>query len=177
MITQWIFVSIVLAVVVQRVLEVRLSKRNAAQILEKGGQEHGDNFLSLVKLMQICWWISMITEVWWFNRPFIPMLAVVGILGAIAGQTLRYLSMQALGWRWTLPIMTVPDESRIDSGIYAYLRHPNWLGVAIEIAALPLIHTAYLTALLFSVINALLMFKRIQLEEVALQPPQQHVGI
>lgn len=169
MMTKWMFVAIVLAVVVQRVLEVRLSKRNAAKILEKGGREESDNALPLVKLLQICWWISMIAEVWWFDRPFIPALAVVGILGAITGQVLRYLSMQALGWRWTLPIMTVPDQPLVQDGIYAYLRHPNWLGVVIEIAALPLIHNAYLTALFFSLVNGVLMYKRIQLEEAVLQ--------
>ncbi|MGL4880646.1 MAG: isoprenylcysteine carboxylmethyltransferase family protein, partial [Waterburya sp.] len=86
-----------------------------------------------------------------------------------AGQVLRYLSMQALSWRWTLPIMTVPNLPVVEFGIYRYLRHPNWLGVILEIAFLPLIHSAYLTAIAFSLGNAMLMIKRIQTEEQALK--------
>jgi methyltransferase len=167
--TRLFFFGIIALFVFQRIIEIRFSKRNAVQILNVGGQEHGDNFLPLVKAMQIFWWISMIAEVCVLDRPFVPILAAVGLSGAILGQTLRYLSMQALDWRWTLPIMTVPNSPLIDSGIYAYLRHPNWLGVCIEIGTLPLIHSAYLTAILFSIVNAVLMYKRIQLEEIALQ--------
>ena len=76
--------------------------------------------------------------------------------------------MQALQWRWTLPIMTMPGMPVVTSGVYRYLRHPNWLGVIWEIAFLPLIHTAYLTAIAFSLANAWLMSKRIQTEERAL---------
>lgn len=169
MLTKWIFIGVVLAVVIQRIFEVRFSKRNAAQILEKGGQKHGDNLLPFVKLMQILWWICMVAEVWLLDRPFIPWLAAVALVGVGIGQLLRFYSMRALEWRWTLPIMTVPDMPRVTHGIYQYLRHPNWLGVGIEIAALPLLHSAYLTALLFSALNAVVMFKRIQLEEEVFQ--------
>ncbi len=53
--------------------------------------------------------------------------------------------------------MTLPDMPVVDKGIYLYLRHPNWLGVILEIAALPLIHGSYLTAILFSLVIALLI--------------------
>jgi len=76
--------------------------------------------------------------------------------------------MQALEWRWTLPIMTVPGMPVVESGIYRYIRHPNWLGVNLEIAFLPLIHSAYITAIAFSLANAWLMSRRIQAEEQSL---------
>ncbi|MEO0015438.1 MAG: hypothetical protein RLZZ535_3827, partial [Cyanobacteriota bacterium] len=129
----------------------------------------GDNLLGLVKALQVSWWIAMIAEVWYFDRPFIPVLAAIALVATIAGQVLRYLSMQALSWRWTLPIMTVPNLPVVESGIYRYLRHPNWLGVILEIAFLPLIHSAYLTAIAFSLVNAMVMIKRIQTEEQALR--------
>jgi methyltransferase len=168
MLTRYLFTGIVLAVILQRVLEVRLSDRHKAKILQEGGQEHGDNLLGAVKVMQVCWWVAMIAEVWYCDRPFIPILATVALTATIAGQVLRYLSMQALGWRWTLPIMTVPDLPVVESGVYRYLKHPNWLGVILEIAFLPLIHSAYLTAIAFSLANAWLMSQRIQAEEKAL---------
>ncbi|MDJ0744471.1 MAG: isoprenylcysteine carboxylmethyltransferase family protein [Xenococcaceae cyanobacterium MO_167.B27] len=168
MLTKYIFMVIVLAVIVQRLLEVRHSDRHKAEILKRGGQEHGDNLLGAVKVLQVSWWIAMIAEVWYFDRPFVPALAAIALTATIAGQVLRYLSMQALEWRWTLPIMTVPGMPVAESGLYRYLRHPNWLGVILEIAFLPLIHSAYVTAIAFSLANAWLMSKRIQTEEQAL---------
>lgn len=115
-----------------------------------GGEQRDDNLLNAVKVSQVSWGISTIAEVWLFNRPFLPLLAVTCIFLALAAQGLRYLSMKALGWRWTLPIMVIPDLPVVDRGIYRYLRHPNWLGVIWEIFSLPLIHSAYLTAIFFS---------------------------
>ena len=168
MLTKYLFVGIVAAVIVQGLFEVRLSDRNKAEILQRGGKEHGDNLLGAVKVLQVSWWLAMIAEVWYLDRPFMPVLAAVALTATIAGQVLRYLSMQALGWRWTLPIMTVPGMPVVESGLYRYLRHPNWLGVILEIAFLPLIHGAYITASAFSLANAWLMSKRIQTEEQAL---------
>lgn len=168
MLSKYLFISIVVAVILQRLLEVRLSDRHKAEIEQRGGIEHGDNLLSAVKVLQVSWWIAMIAEVWYFDRPFILALAAVALTLTITGQVLRYFSMQALQWRWTLPIMTVPGMPVVESGLYRYLRHPNWLGVILEIAFLPLIHSAYLTAIAFSLANAWLMSRRIPTEEQAL---------
>ncbi len=176
MLTKYIFIGIVVAVISQRFLEVRLSDRNRAEILLRGGQEHGDNLLGAVKVLQVSWWLAMIAEVWYLDRPFMPVLAAVALTATIAGQVLRYLSMQALEWRWTLPIMTVPGMPVVTSGLYRYLRHPNWLGVILEIAFLPLIHSAYVTAIAFSLANAWLMNKRIQTEEQALSENTNYIA-
>lgn len=168
MLTQLIFTGIVAAVIAQRLVELRISRRNADYILAQGGKEHRENLLGLVKVLQISWFLAMLSEVWLLHRPFIPILAVVGILGVVAGQTLRLLSMKALGWRWTLPLMTVPGMPVVNTGIYRYLHHPNWLGVILEIAALPMIHGAYLTAVFFSALNLLVTIKRIEQEETIL---------
>lgn len=177
MLTKNIFISIVIAVILQRLLEVRLSDRHAREILQRGGKEHGDNLLGVVKVLQVSWWIAMIAEVWYFDRPFIPVLAAIAFAATIAGQVLRYLSMQALSWRWTLTIMTVPNLPVVESGVYRYLRHPNWLGVILEIAFLPLIHSAYLTAIAFSLVNAMVMIKRIQTEEQALRENTNYAAV
>jgi methyltransferase len=166
--TKYIFIGIIFAVILQRLFELRISKNNEAYVLSQGGKKHGDNLLGVVKVMQVSWWIAAIAEVWYLDRPFIFTLAFVCLSITLLGQVLRYLSMQALDRRWTLPIMTIPGLPAVDRGIYRYLRHPNWLGVILEIAALPLIHGAYLTAIVFSIANALLMMQRVQTEEQAL---------
>lgn len=175
--TKAAFLGIVAAVFLQRLFELRLSQRNSAYILAQGGREHSTNYLWVVKVLQLSWFLAMIAEVWWLERPFVPALAAVALIALVAGQCLRYLSMQALGWRWTLPIITIPGTPVVDSGIYHYLRHPNWLGVILEIAALPLIHSAYITAIFFSVANAFLMVKRIQGEERALSEDNNYIDV
>lgn len=177
MVTQAVFIAIVAAVFIQRLFEMRLSQRHVTQLLVQGGRLHGENYLWVVKVLQLSWFVLMIAEVWWLDRPFIPPLAAIALLAAVAGQVLRYLSMRALLTRWTLPLVTIPGTPAVDSGIYSYLRHPNWLGVILEIVAVPLIHTAYLTALIFSVANAFLMAKRIQAEERALSEDNNYAYI
>jgi methyltransferase len=127
--------------------------------------------------MQIAWFAAMLAEVWGLHRPLIPVLAAIALLLTLLGQYLRYLSMQALGWRWTLTTMTVVGLPVVDTGIYRYLRHPSWLGVILEILGLPLIHGAYLTAIVFSVANAFLMVKRIQAEEQALSSESNYIEV
>jgi methyltransferase len=85
------------------------------------------------------------------------------------GQSLRYAAILSLQWRWTVKIMTLPGLPLVRRGIYRYLRHPNYLGVVLEILAVPLLHTAYLTAILFSLANGLLLSVRIKTEDQALQ--------
>lgn len=164
-----IFTGIAIAVMVQRLFELRISKRNAAQLIAQGGRVYHDNSLFLVKVLQIGWFVAMLLEVWRLDRPFIPGLAAIALFATVIGQYLRYLSMQALRLRWTLPIVTLPGVSAVDTGIYHYLRHPNWLGVILEIFAVPLMHSAYLSAIFFSVANAFLLARRVKSEETALK--------
>jgi methyltransferase len=82
---------------------------------------------------------------------------------------LRYAAMRRLGARWTVRVMVIPGAPRVTDGIYRYMRHPNYLGVAIEIASLPLVHSAWVTSLSFSALNALLLWWRIRAEEAALE--------
>jgi methyltransferase len=163
--TRFIFTGIVIAVILQRLFELRISKLNAAYLVTHGGQLHHDNALKLVKGLQVAWFVAMLAEVWVLNRPFVPPLFAIALITTLLGQYLRYLSMQALGSRWTLQLIAIPEAPRVVTGIYRYLRHPNWLGVTLEVIAVPLLHTAYLSATIFSIANALLLFKRIQAEE------------
>ena len=109
MLTKLIFMGIVLAVICQRLIELRISKSNEADLLAQGAKKHSDNLLGAVKALQTSWFIAAIAEVWYFDRPFILPLAAIALVAALSGQILRYLSMGALGKRWTLPIMTLPD--------------------------------------------------------------------
>lgn len=172
--TRLLFVVFVLMLALQRLLELRLSRRHEAAILAQGGREYGADHFGWMKALHTAWFVAMLAEVFLLDRPFIPWLALVALVFVIIGQSLRYAAILTLGPRWTVRIMTLPGERPITQGIYGYVRHPNYLGVILEIAAVPLLHTAYLTALLFTLANAALLIVRIRTEERALDLDNQY---
>lgn len=178
MVTKAIFIGIVAVIFLQRLFELRLSQRNDARIIAQGGRDHTSGIISnTMKLLQLSWFASMIAEVFWLDRSFMPTLAAFALSATVAGQYLRYLSMRALEWRWTIRIMTLPGVPVIDQGIYRYLRHPNYLGVIIETPAVPLIHGAYLTAILYTVANTFFFYMKIRAEEQALSEDNNYVSV
>lgn len=166
--TRLLFAGLVALLAVQRLAELRASRRNEEWILAQGGREHAPDQLAVMKVMHTAWFAAMLAEVFVLRRPFLPRLAVSAALVALIGQGLRYAAIRALGRRWTVRILTLPDAPLVDEGIYRYLRHPNYLGVALEILAIPLLHTAYLTSFCFTLANAAVLFVRIRSEEAAL---------
>ncbi|MGE5221337.1 MAG: isoprenylcysteine carboxyl methyltransferase family protein [Omnitrophica WOR_2 bacterium] len=168
MVTRKIFALFVVTLALQRLLELRLSRRNEKRILSQGGQEYFPGQLRGMKFLHAAWLAGMLAEVFALRRPFIPILAGMAALIFGAGQALRYAAIRSLGWRWTVRVMAVPGDAPVEHGIYRYIRHPNYLGVALEIAAAPLLHGAYWTSAVFSILNALILSQRIHTEEQVL---------
>ncbi len=136
---------------------------------ELGGQEHFPGHFKVMKLLHLTWFFSMLAEVHLLKRPFQPFLTGAAAILLVAGQSLRYAAIRQLDWRWSIRIFTLPNLQPEEGGIYRHIRHPNYLGVILEIAAMPLIHNAYLTALAFSLANGILLAVRISREEEALE--------
>lgn len=168
MVTQTTFVILLVALVVQRLVELRRCRRNTRRILARGGREHAAWQMPVMKGLHTAWFLAMVSEVFLLDRAFLPELAAVALVAVLVGQTLRISAIRTLGWRWTTRVLTVPGAPTIQDGVYRYVRHPNYLGVALEIAAVPMLHGAWLTAVVFSVANGLLMIARIRAEERAL---------
>ncbi len=168
MLTQLLFIALIFYIVVQRIRVTRMSKQNMAKVLDNGGKLHSSNYVGFVKIFQSSWMLCMIAEVYLWDRPFIPALAVFSIVATFCAQSLRYSSIRALGDRWIHKVVTVPGTSVIEQGIYQYIRHPNWCAMMIELAVVPLFHSAYLTSIIFTLINGWLLTQRIPAEEKAL---------
>jgi methyltransferase len=169
MVTQILFAIVLVAVAAQRLLELRKSHNQVKALIKRGGKEHASGHYTAMVLVHVLWFVSMFLEVYVFNREFTWFLFVVGAVMTLSGNTLRFLSMKALGDRWTVRIVTLPNAKPITSGIYKRFRHPIYLGVVLEIAGIPLLHSAYYTALLFSLLNGLVLQVRIREEEKALR--------
>ena len=163
------FVALVALVAIQRLVEMAISKRNYRRALARGGVESGAGLFPWMAVMHAAFVVAGPAEVLLLARPWVPPLAAAMFSLLILAQVLRYWAVAALGDRWTARVVSVPGDTLVTSGPYRWLRHPNYLAVVTEFITLPLVHTAWLTAATFSVANAVVLRRRIAVEEDALQ--------
>ena len=168
MVTQELFFAIITCVGIQRILELIKSNQHKKLLREQGGVEHAFGHYKYMVLLHAFWFGAMFSEVYFLSRPFYGWLFIVALMGMLIGNILRYASMKALGVRWNTRIIVLPGKALINTGIYQYLKHPIYVGVCFEIACIPLLHTAYLTAIVFTILNIIFLKTRIREEEKAL---------
>lgn len=171
MLTQVAFLGLLLLLLGQRFLELRRSARNERRLRERGATEHAPTQRWLMVLLHGAWFVALPLEVLLLDRPFHPGLAALGLAGVLAGQALRLAAISTLGPRWTVGVLVLPGAPRIGHGPYRWLRHPNYLGVELEIVCMPLLHGAWASAIAFGLANAGLLAWRMRTEERLLGPP------
>ena len=166
-----LYVAFVLATGGERIYELVVSKRNAAAAFALGGVEYGQRHFPWMVALHTGLLLSCIAEVVLLQRPFIPWLGWPMLVIAIACQAARYWIIASLGRQWNTRVIVVPGAGRVaNRGLYRWFSHPNYVIVAIEGIALPLVHTAWITAIAFTVLNAVLLLGfRIPTENRALR--------
>ena len=164
----WVFVGLMLFTVIERLVELVVSVRNAAWSFDQGGVEHGRAHFPAMVALHTAALVAGPLEVWVFHRTFHPVLGWVCLGACIALQALRWWCIGTLGRRWNTRVIIVPGLAPVTGGPYRYIRHPNYVVVALEGLALPLVHGAWMTALGFTLFNALLMRVRLAVEDAAL---------
>lgn len=154
-----LFTALILLTGAERIVELVISTRNARWALGQGGIESNRRQLPWMIGLHVGMLVGALAEVWLLGRPFLPWLGWPMLVVALACQLGRYAIIGALGRRWNTRVIVVPRLPLVRRGPYrwAWLRHPNYLVVAIEGIALPLVHTAWITALAFTVLNAVLL--------------------
>ena len=172
-----IFIGFLLLLALQRVLEMRLSVKNEAALRAEGAREYGAGHFPFMKLLHSLWFFAMLIEVFLLKREFVLEVALFVFPLFLVGQTLRYLAIKTLKGRWTVRIMILPEKPPVSGGVYRIIRHPNYVGVILELAVVPLLHGAWITALVFSILNAILLFVRIRAEEAALEEQNNYKEI
>lgn len=172
MVSLFAFSGLVLLVAIERLLELGLSRRNQQIQLAAGGVEYGAGHYPVMVAVHVALLAACLSESWLLSRPFIPVLGYP-MLGLLVLAALgRYWVISTLGYRWTTRIIVVPGLARIRSGPYRFLDHPNYLIVAVDVFALPLVHTNWITAILFTAANAAVLVVRIRVENRALDEAQ-----
>jgi methyltransferase len=153
--------------VLQRIVELRIAKKNERWMKDKGAYEVGRSHYKYIVALHVLFFISLFIEVqigrrdlasWWFI-PFVFF---------IMAQCLRVWSILSLGRFWNTRILILPGTNVVTKGPYRFMRHPNYFIVITEILVVPLIFQAYFTAILFTLLNAMLLSVRIPIEERAL---------
>lgn len=164
------YAVLIAAVVVERIAELVVSQHNVTWALGQGGAETGRGHYPPMVALHTGLLAACLLEVFAGDRPFLPVLAAPMLALVLGAQALRWWCISVLGRRWNTRVVVIPGRPLVAAGPYRWFRHPNYLAVVIEGIALPLVHTAWVTALIFTGLNAvLLLVFRIPAEERALK--------
>jgi methyltransferase len=164
-----VYLLLIGAVALERLVELVVSTRHAAWSFARGGTEHGRGHFPAMVALHSTLLLACAGEVVAAGRPFVPALGWPALAVALASQVLRWWCIATLGPRWNTRVIVVPGLPLVTAGPYRVLRHPNYVAVVAEGLALPLVHTAWVTALVFTLLNAVLLLRyRIPAEERAL---------
>jgi methyltransferase len=161
--------ALVGAVAAMRLIELAVAHRNAVWVLAQGGVEHGRRHYPWMVTLHVGLLVGCVVEPIVAARPFDAGRFAAGVTAVAAAQALRWWTMATLGRRWTTRVIVVPGLPLVTGGPFNYLKHPNYLAVVVEVAALPLAVGAWTTAVVCTVLNGVLLLAvRIPCEEAAL---------
>ena len=166
--SDWFYLVGLAALAVERLFELGLSSRNATRQLALGAEEFSRGHFPAMVALHTAFLFSCAGEFLVFHPPLWLGLALPALAVALGAQGLRYWAVWTLGERWNTRVIARRGDAPVTGGPYRYLRHPNYLAVVLELAAVPLIHGCWRTALCFSLGNAALLAVRIPAEERAL---------
>lgn len=152
-----LYTLLVVATGLERLAELVVARRNAAWSFARGGVESGRGHYPPMVALHTALLAGCLVEVWAGQRPFLPALGWPMLAVVVASQALRWWCITTLGARWNTRVIVVPGLPLVARGPYRLIPHPNYVAVVAEGIALPLVHTAWITALTFTVLNAVLL--------------------
>ena len=162
-----VLVLAVALVGVQRLIELVLARRNERRARARGAVERGRSHYLFIVALHSLWLLATLIE-GLLRGPELPALWPIPLALFLLVQPLRYWALVSLGERWNTKILVVPGARPIRRGPYKYLSHPNYVVVVVEILTFPLIFGAWVTALVFTVLNAAVLWVRVREENRAL---------
>ncbi|MDB5288638.1 MAG: isoprenylcysteine carboxyl methyltransferase [Mucilaginibacter sp.] len=159
------FIFFISFLIIQRLAELYVSSKNEKWLLRNGAIEYGKEHYPYIVLLHTLFIISLIAEYIWradagANYFFIVLFFVLIIIKVVVIST--------LGHYWNTKIYKVPGTRPIATGIYKYIKHPNYIIVICEIAIIPLTFHLYYTAVIFTILNAIMLTVRIKKENEVL---------
>ncbi len=162
-----VYFALLALTVVERLVEVVVSRSNARWSFARGGREVGREHFPAMVSLHVAFLFGCAVEPWLAHRTELPSYAALALVAALACHALRWWCIATLGRNWNARVIVVPGMPQVGVGPYRWLSHPNYLAVVVEGVALPAMAGAWITATVFSVLNALLLRRRIQVENAA----------
>ena len=162
------YVLLIGVVAAERLAELVVAERNRAWSQARGGTEFGARHYPAMVALHTGLLAGCLVEALALHRPFVPALGWPMLAIVLAAQALRWWCIATLDRQWNTRVIVIPGAIRITGGPYRFVSHPNYVAVIAEGVALPLVHTAWITAVVFSMLNATLLRARIDVENAAL---------
>ncbi len=159
------YLFLLAAVAAGRLLELRISRANQRKVMQAGGNRVAEPHFNAMVLLHTGVIVGAAVEVIVARRPLIPALAIA--MGAlfVLSNALRWWVIRTMREHWNVEVMNSVPLGVVASGPYRWVRHPNYVAVYIEMISLPLIHTAWITALGAAVGNAWVLHERLAVED------------
>lgn len=168
------FLGLLAIVATARLLELRRSKENQRRLFMRGATPVAEpNYIWMV-LLHSGWLAGAGIEVLVFDRPFVPWVGAPACLLFLAANVMRYWVIRTLSDHWNTQVVNSTGLGIIATGPYRWIRHPNYTAVFAEIAVLPLIHTAYVTAAVATLLHFPVLARRVRLEEGVLMSNEEY---
>ncbi|WP_088069106.1 isoprenylcysteine carboxyl methyltransferase family protein [Gottfriedia luciferensis] len=156
-----------LFIILQRVIELGIAKRNEKKLKKRGAVEYGQDHYKYFIILHSMFFLSIFIEryfVHYVELGFFTTLFIIFIILQLA----RVWVISTLGERWNTKIIILPNERLVKKGLYKYIKHPNYIIVMIELFIIPIMFHAYITSVIFSFCNLMLLKVRIREENKAL---------
>ena len=164
----YLFLGLLLAVGVGRLLEMRVSRRHQRAMGARGIQMKRERVFGFMVALHTSVLFAAAAEVIFLERPFVPAVGWPALALVVLANLLRWWVIATLGPHWNVRVMGSLSMGVVSTGPFRYVRHPNYVAVFVELAALPLVHCAWLTALGASILHVFILRRRIALEEQVL---------
>ena len=153
------------ALIILRLAELGIAKKNEKWLLENGAKEYGASHYPFIVMLHVLFIAALILEYYYRSTGVFHLGLLIFYIACIAIKAWVILS---LGNYWNTKIFRIPGTQLVKKGLYKYLRHPNYLIVILEIAIIPLTFELYYTAVIFSILNGLMLAVRIRVENAVL---------
>jgi methyltransferase len=161
----YLYLALLVAVAVLRFLELGISRRHQERMVAQGAVRVPEPHFKLMVVVHTGVLVGAALEVVLLKRPFLPVLGATMLALFLASNLMRLWVVRTLGELWNVQVMDSTRIGVVTTGPFRYVRHPNYTGVILEMVSLPLIHTAWLTAIVASLGYSLALFLRIRTEE------------
>jgi methyltransferase len=160
-----IFIVFILFLIFQRLAELYVSSKNEKWLLKNGAVEYGKEHYPFIVAMHTLFIISVIAEYIWRDNTVVNYALIILFFLLIV---IKVIVISTLGHYWNTKIYKVPGTRPVATGIYKYIKHPNYIIVICEIAIIPLAFGLYYTAVVFTLLNTLMLMVRIKKENEVL---------